>query len=290
MPKGQWFFGDNSLDPYRLEAWKTKRVVHSGRSSYQLIEVVDLEKIGLSLFLDSAIQFSAFDEAHYHELFVHPACSVIKPSTVLILGGGDGGCLREVCRYKTIKRVILCEIDHEVIDVCKEFFPALSGSFVDSRVELHVQDALELVKNLDEKMDLILVDLTDLGELSKALYTAEFMGKLKELLTENGAVVMQTSGLYYLKSDPFRLDEFVKSLRGIFKHLALSYVPIYSFPGGENSFIYLSENMDFLKINFVDPPFAESLFFYTPEYAQRTFTLPKVFVSSTDHPSLARII
>ncbi|MEM4379966.1 MAG: hypothetical protein QXL01_04690, partial [Thermoplasmatales archaeon] len=102
---------DNSLEPYREESWSVVEFLHSERSEFQLIEVVRLEKLGLTLFLDGGIQFSEFDEAHYHEMFVHPAAGLLEPSRVLILGGGDGGCVREVLKHPSVREVFVVEID-----------------------------------------------------------------------------------------------------------------------------------------------------------------------------------
>lgn len=266
---------DNSLEPYREERWSVVEFLHSERSEFQLIEVVRLEKLGLTLFLDGGIQFSEFDEAHYHEMFVHPAAGLLEPSRVLILGGGDGGCVREVLKHPSVKEVHVVEIDRKVVEVCQRFFPTMAGSINDNRVRIIYEDAVRVVETIDGVFDLILVDLTDLGPLSAKLYTHDFYKNLKKLLDKQGAIVTQTSGIYYQDADPFNLDGFISGISRLFNNISVSYVPIHSFPGGDNSFTYMSDSVHFATAKFSEVN--GEVTWYTAEYAEATFKLPKVF-------------
>ncbi|MCS6893756.1 MAG: spermidine synthase [Deltaproteobacteria bacterium] len=280
MKSGLQFTLNNDLEPYRSESWAVSSVVFRKKSQFQLIEVIEFLKIGKTLLLDGCIQFSEYDEAHYHELFVHPACFVVSPQKVLVLGGGDGGCVRELLRHESIKTVIVCEIDEDVITTCKEYFPQVSNGLEDSKVCVIIGDALDFVKNYvsTEKFDLILLDLTDLGELSANLYSSSFFEKLKLLLSSRGLIVIQTSGIYYLGVEPFNLGKFNASLRQIFRYVRVSYVPIFSYPGAENSFTYCSDFVDLASYRFSslpEPSFKDQLTFYTHAYAEACFVLPK---------------
>lgn len=179
----------------RMRAGKT---VHRRRSKYQTIEVVDTLPFGRLLLLDGHIQLTELDESSYHEALVQiPLLSLDRPERALVVGGGDGGVLREICRSKTIQHVDLVEIDAEVIEVCREHLPGLSaGAFDDPRVRVHIADAFPFVQRDLEPYDLIVVDCTDVyedeeGSLSEPLFTDEFYRDLLRLLTDRGIVVTQ---------------------------------------------------------------------------------------------------
>ncbi len=271
--RGKYFFVDNSLEPYRKEIWQIESILFSGKSEFQKIDVVKLDKLGKTLFLDEAIQFSEFDEAHYHELFVHPASAVIKPERVLVLGGGDGGCVRELLKHESVKEVIVCEIDPMVVDVSKEYFPQMANSFNDKRVILEFQDAKKFIESDNSMYDLVLVDLTDLGELSSAIYNVSFYSLLQSRLSPKGGTVIQTSGVYFFDDDAFSVYSFIKDLKKFFKFISLSYVPVFSYPGAENSFLYCSNEYDFSNLRLPPLSFESTLRFYTTQYAESTFKL-----------------
>ncbi|MCX7799143.1 MAG: hypothetical protein N2109_02240 [Fimbriimonadales bacterium] len=174
------------------------KTVHRRRSKFQTIEVIDTMPFGRLLLLDGHIQLTELDERSYHEALVQiPLLSLENPTRALVVGGGDGGVLREICRTSSIRHVDLVEIDGEVIEVCREYLPNLSaGAFDDPRVRIHIADAFPFVKQALEPYDLIVVDCTDVYEddeqaLSEPLFTDDFYQDVRRLLSPRGIVVTQ---------------------------------------------------------------------------------------------------
>lgn len=177
---------------------KVKAVVHQSVTRFQEITIVDSEVFGRALLLDGHIQLTEFDERAYHECLVQiPLLSVPNPRRALIVGGGDGGVLREIARHPDVERVDMVEIDEEVVAACREHLPFLSaGAFDDPRLRLTIGDAFDFVKSAAGPYDLIVVDATDryedeAGALSENLFTSAFYHDLLRLLSPDGFVVSQ---------------------------------------------------------------------------------------------------
>ena len=148
--KKDWFFEDFKLPTEPpVFTWCTaiKRKIYSGKSQFQKIDVFDTEEFGRILALDGLVQLSTKHEFVYHEMFVHPAMLYHqKPERILIIGGGDGGALREVFKYP-VKEVFLVDIDKKVIDVSRKYLPSVSkGAFNDKRLKIFNKDAISFVK------------------------------------------------------------------------------------------------------------------------------------------------
>ena len=125
---------------------KVLRTLYSAKSAFQEITVVETEDFGRVLLLDGIIQTTERDEFVYHEMLAHvPLCTHPEPRNVLIIGGGDGGCVREALRHETIERVTLVEIDGMVVDCCREFLPSIAGGLDDPRVEVRIEDGVKFI-------------------------------------------------------------------------------------------------------------------------------------------------
>jgi spermidine synthase len=166
-------------------------------TKWQQIEIVESEAFGKMLLLDGHIQLAELDEHAYHEALVHiPMTSIEDPIAALVIGGGDGGVIRELCR-RDFQQIDMAEIDQGVIDLCQEHLPGLSnGAFDDPRVRVHVTDAFGFVKNADARYDLIVADSTDTyegedGNLSESLFTRGFYEDCRRLLRPGGIMVTQ---------------------------------------------------------------------------------------------------
>ena len=136
------------------------------QTEFQRVQVVDTLALGRVLLLDGHVQLSEIDEHAYHESLVHvPLLSVPGARRALVVGGGDGGVIREICRHRSIEHIDFVEIDQGVIEACLEAMPFVSGgAFDDPRVRLHVGDAITFVREAREPYDLIVVDCTDVYE------------------------------------------------------------------------------------------------------------------------------
>merc|ERR1712000_252671 len=139
--KDGWFEEKGIMWPGQFLALKVEEVLVDERSDYQDVLVFRSEKHGIVLVLDGVIQVTEFDEFSYQEMLVHLAMySHANPERVLVIGGGDGGCLREIARHECVKEIVICELDQKVIDVSKKYLPSLAVGFDDPRVTTHIGD------------------------------------------------------------------------------------------------------------------------------------------------------
>jgi len=238
-----WFW--EFVTPHLIQQFSISDILYSGKSEFQSIQVIDTTGFGKCLILDGKIQCSEADEFIYHESLVHPPMITHpKPETVFIAGGGEGATLREVLGHSTVKRVVMVDIDKEVPDICKKFLPSLGqDSFEDSRVELLHIDAMKYLDETQQKFDVIIIDLTEPLEEGPAylLYTQEFYQGLKEKLTQDGLVALQSGSTSMVISLGF--IAVANTLRTAFSVVAPYQAEIPSF-GGSWGFAVASQNLD----------------------------------------------
>lgn len=214
---------------------RIREVVHESVTEFQRITILDTEVLGRMLLLDGHIQLTEFDERAYHEALVQiPLMNVPNPTRALVVGGGDGGVLREICRHGSIEHVDIVEIDLGVIEACRVHLPGLSnGAFADPRVDLHVGDAFEFVKGDRGPYDLIVVDCTDVyedeaGGLSEMLFTERFYQDCRRLLSHDGFLVSQADNLVFC---PYSLQAIETAFRTVFPRVGSYQALVPSFGG-----------------------------------------------------------
>lgn len=173
---------------------RCEAVVERRQSAYQEIAVYRTQQYGLLLALDDMVMTSEADEFIYHELLVHPCMSVAaSPRRVLVVGGGDGGAVREVCKYPEVERVVLAELDPEVIEVSRRHLPALATALDDPRVEICVGDGLAyLAATPAGSFDVILVDAPDPIGPAEGLFSTDFYALAERALAPSGLFAAQT--------------------------------------------------------------------------------------------------
>ncbi len=208
---------------------KIKRILFRKKSKFQKIEIFESFDWGKVLALDSLFMFTERDEFFYHESLVHPLLSSIKnPEKVLIIGGGDGGALREVLKHP-VKEVIQVEIDEEVVRASQKFFPFARRVFKDKRLKLIFEDAGIFVKKVKDKFDAIILDTSDPVGPAKVFYKREFYKNLKKILKKNGGISIQgESPIHHLK----RIKNLYDILKGEFKSILPYLSPMPTYPGG----------------------------------------------------------
>jgi spermidine synthase len=200
------------------------RIVASKKSRFQEITILDTEHLGRVLLLGEGeyaiTQFATRDEPLYHEAIVHPTMGLHpEPKKVLVVGGGDGGTIREVLKHP-VEKVVLAELDDEVIKISKEFFPSLSdGAFEDPRLEIRLGDGRRYVEDTDERFDVAILDLTDAEGPATMLFTKEFYEAVRSKLTEGGVISVQTGSPIY---EPKQNGRVHATLKGLFRNV-LSY-------------------------------------------------------------------
>lgn len=248
--------------------FEIKNLLYKQNSPYQKIEVFENEYFGNVLLLDGLVQTSERDEFFYHEMLVHPALIAHPaPQDLLIIGGGDGGTLKETLKY-LITSVCLVEIDPQVIEVSKKFFPWLSPCLKDQRTELVIADGREFIEKTDRKYDIVLIDSSDPVGPSAALHQKRFYKKLKNCLKKGGIIVAQV-GSPLLHADLIR--EKSTSLKELYRIVNFYMSPIPTYPGGSWCFVYLSDNVHPLRIK-RDPP--SGLEYFNLEIHRSAFYLP----------------
>ncbi len=209
------------------QRFEIAKVVRRLRTDVQDLIIFESPHYGRVLALDGIIQTTERDEFAYHEMMVHvPLVAHGSPKEVLIIGGGDGGCLREALRHP-VDRVTMVEIDRTVVDLCAEHMPSLSdGAFDDPRTDLIITDGLKYVAETDRRFDVIIVDSTDPIGPGEVLFTEKFYGDCRKCLTPGGIVVTQNG------VPSFQPREVTRSHRRLGTHFAdvsffLTVVPTY---------------------------------------------------------------
>lgn len=220
---------------------KVNGILYSGQSEFQKVDVIDTEAYGKMLLLDGLVMTSERDEFFYHEMITHiPMLAHANPENVLVIGGGDGGTVREVLKYPTVKEVVLCEIDQKVIDVSREFLPSIAGKLDDPRVTINVEDAVAYIARQKAKFDVVLVDSTDPLGPGVGLFTEEFYTNVKNSLREGGIVVPQTESPLACQKD-FKLINCL--LNKVFPVVIPYFAPVPTYPGAYWSWTFCSNGV-----------------------------------------------
>ena len=243
-----WFTEDQTKD-LRIGC-RVKEVLFSGTSDFQKVMVLDTFEFGRMLTLDDVIQTTIKDEFVYHEMITHVGLNTHpNPKKVLVIGGGDGGAVREIVKHKSIEQVVHVEIDQMVIDVAKEFFPELSVGFKDPRVQIVVDDGIKHVQENKGVYDMIIVDSTDPVGPAEGLFGVDFYRSVFNALTEDGLFVAQTES-------PFFNAELIKkvntSIASIYPLTRLYWAVVPTYPGGYWTFTMGSKKHDPLLAE-IDP-------------------------------------
>ena len=174
------------------------RELHREESPYQRIQVLQHPFFGRMLALDGVVQLTERDEFFYHEMLVHVPMAVHpSPKRVLIVGGGDGGSLREALKHREVESATLVEIDPQVIEVAKRFFPTLALGYSDPRAEVVAMDGAALLRERRDAFDVIIVDAPDPVGHARTLFAASTFEAAWEALTSEGVFAAQTESLHF---------------------------------------------------------------------------------------------
>ena len=213
--------------------YRTLRTLFSGESDFQQIDLVETSGFGKMLFNDSIAMVSERDEFVYHDMIAHVPMYLRPAKSALVIGGGDGGTVRELLRHPSIESVKLVEIDPLVVEACREHLPLTSAALSDDRVEVLIADGVTFVAETKERFDLVIVDSTDPIGPATPLFGSEFYGNVKRVLNDNGLVVSQAESPFYEEE---RQRSLVSILGGEFKEVYLYNYTNLTYPGGLWSF------------------------------------------------------
>jgi spermidine synthase len=237
------------------------------------------------LALDDMVMTTENDEFHYHEMISHPAMFMHpNPKNVLVIGGGDGGTIREVLRHKSVEKVTMVEIDGAVIEACKEHLPQIASSFNDPKLNLLVEDGIAFIKNAaPETYDVILVDGSDPVGPAEGLFSVSFYQNCYNALKSDGVLVAQGESPKFNEKAFCELNHTLQAIFGEDKApVSLFFVPTYptgmwSFQYGLKGNVYASQELDSASVEaFVQ---SEGLRYYNSALHTGSFALPN-FVKS----------
>lgn len=226
---------------------KIKEQLLSKKSPFQQIDVFDSEEFGRFFTLDGLMMVTEKDEFIYHDMIVHvPMATNPQIKKVLVIGGGDGGTVRELTRYKTIEHIDMVDIDQIVVDVCRKYLPFTSKKLDDKRVHLYFEDGLKFVRRFENEYDLIIVDSTDPFGPGEGLFTKEFYGNCFKALTADGILVNQHENPYY-ESYASAMHRAHQRILEFFPVCRVYQAHIPTYPSGHWLFGFASKKFDPLK-------------------------------------------
>lgn len=282
MARNNWFC--EKLLPgesdYPRIMYKIKRKVFSGKSPYQKIEVFDVYRFGRILVLDGIIQLGQFDEFIYHEMISHlPLFYHPNPQKVLIIGGGDGGTLREVLKHP-LRGAYLVDIDRKVIEISQKYLSFVSNrAFRDKRSKIFFEDGIKFVKKYKNYFDVIIIDSTDPGGPSLPLFGASFYRNVCRALKENGIMIAQSGSFLEQFS---QIKKIVQRLKNSFAFIKMHRAAIPTYGWAEFSLILASKKINLDKANFkkIKARYKKSNLktkYYSPEIHFASGVLPKIY-------------
>ncbi|MDB0437984.1 polyamine aminopropyltransferase [Clostridioides difficile] len=227
---------------------KVDRHLFEGKSEFQRIDVFDSEEFGKFLTIDGLMMVTYKDEFIYHDMITHvPMATNLNIKRVLVIGGGDGGTVRELSRYPKVEKIDMVEIDKMVVDVSKEYIEICSCKLDDERVNLYFEDGVKFVKEAcDKSYDLIIVDSTDPIGPGEGLFSTDFYRDCYRILTDDGILVNQSESPYF----EFNAKEMKRAndkLKGIFPISKVYQAHIPTYPSGHWLFGFASKKLDPIK-------------------------------------------
>ncbi|MDA8205984.1 MAG: polyamine aminopropyltransferase [Thermaerobacter sp.] len=267
--KSETWFTEYQTDSLSL-GLRIHSVLQSKTTGFQELLVVETETYGRLLALDGAVQTTARDEYVYHEMITHvPLFMLDAHKKVAVIGGGDGGAIREILKHPTVEEAHLVEIDAEVVDTARQYFPEISVALGDPRAHVHYADGIEWVKNARD-LDVIIVDSTDPVGAAQGLFQAQFYQTIAGALTQDGILVAQSES-------PFLHQDLIRQMRDgmrtAFSEVRLYCAAIPTYPSGFWSFLMAS--------NHPTAPSARTMGtnietrYWTPDLQTAAFVLPR---------------
>lgn len=269
---GLWY--DETFDEHTRLGLKVERTLFSGQSPFQKVEVIETVGFGRVLVIDGVFMTSEYDEFLYHEMLAHPALTTVPAiDRVLVIGGGDGGTVREVLRHPGVRECVMIEIDELVVEASKAHLPGIGTAWDDPRLDVRFIDGIEYVKqSSDPKYDVVLLDGTDPVGPGAVLFDESFYQGCRRMLAPGGVMALQS------ESPLLMMDIFVETqrkLRALFAevHPYMGPVPLYG--TGTWSWTWCSDTGEPLR-PFPDRQAAivEGSKAYNEELHQAVFALP----------------
>ena len=232
------WFTENQTENFGI-TMKVNRTLHVEQTEFQKLDMIETEEWGNMLLLDDMVMTSQRDEFVYHEMVAHvPLFTHPNPENILVVGGGDGGAIREVLKHPSVKKATLVDIDGKVIEYSKKFLPEIAGMLDDPRVDVQVGDGFMHIAQSENEYDVIMVDSSDPIGPAEVLFSEEFYVAMKKSLRADGIAVTQSESFYYHGDIVKRLTGYAK------KHYAVSgyyFTVVPTYPSGTIGFTFCSK-------------------------------------------------
>lgn len=226
------WYSENHTPHVKLSI-RVDKQLFSGKSAFQRIDVFESPEFGRFLTLDGVLMLTERDEFIYHEMITHiPMAVHPNPRKILVIGAGDGGVIRELCKYASVQNIDLVEIDEMVVEVSKKYLPHTAGSFNDPRLTVYYQDGLRFVRSRENEYDLIIVDSTDPFGPGESLFTKEFYGSCYNALKADGIMVNEHESPFY-QDDALAMKRAHGNIVRFFPVSRLYQAHIPTYPSGQ---------------------------------------------------------
>lgn len=251
---------------------KIRETLVAEKTDFQDLAIIDTEEFGRMLVLDGMVMTTVRDEFVYHEMVAHPPlCTHPDPKHVLIVGGGDGGVIREVMKHPGVEKAVLVDIDGKVIEYSRKYLPEIACELDNPRVEVQVDDGYMHIIQSKNKYDVIMVDSTEPVGPAAPLFERGFYQGIYEALKEDGLFVAQTDNPWF-KAD--LIQQVNKDVKEIFPIVRVYGANIPTYPSGLWTFTIGSKTYDPLEVDEAEIPDIATKY-YTPRLHKAAFVLPR---------------
>ena len=234
------WYSDEHTDNVKL-SFRIDRQLFSAVSEFQRIDVMESVDMGKILAVDGDLMLTEKDEFIYHEMITHVPMAVHPDvKKVLVIGGGDGGVVRELIKYDTVEQIDVVEMDQLLVEVCRKYLPEIAGSLNDSRVTIYNEDGLRFIRSKTDAYDLIIIDSPNPFGPGEGLFTKEFYGNCYNALHDDGIMINQNESPFY-EEEAFQCQRMHKRILETFPICRVYQAHIPSYPSGHWLFGFASK-------------------------------------------------
>lgn len=271
MKNVELWYTEKQTERFGITA-KIKQTLHTEQTEFQKLDMIETEEFGNMLVLDGMVMTTEKDEFVYHEMVAHvPLFTHPNPKQVLVVGGGDGGVIREVLKHPSVEKATLVEIDGKVIEYSKKYLPSIAGALDDVRVDVQVDDGFMHIAKSENVYDVIMVDSTEPVGPAVNLFTKGFYEGISKALKEDGVFVAQTDNPWFHSE---LIENVFQDVKETFPITRLYTANIPTYPSGLWTFTIGSKKYDPLEVE--DARFHEiETNYYTKAIHKAAFVLPR---------------